>query len=279
MEMLIPSGSLFPEPACAARPGERVGLGGVACVALDGGRLRLDVPLGKTLRLELAIRPLLVKRPGLVALVDCGPGQVEPELAVRFGVEPPALPLLEQLARLGLRPGDIDLLALTHLHFDHAGGALLGGRPAFPRADLVVQQAEWRAGLERRRGGVAGRLEEAWPPCRLRLLCGDGPIAPGLEAWLTPGHTPGLMTIRIVGEDGEALFPSDLLPMARSLGLTIDRYSDADPELALAHRRRVVDHLVRRAAIVFYAHDPRRAVSLAVPGARGGGARPACLAR
>src|SRR5690606_38577109 len=95
-------------------------------------------------RVRLAMRPTLA-RTGARALprdTGTGPQRRHPPSAPPVGPAP-ARPLEEQRADLGLSPGDVDLVVLTHLHFDRAGGLLRAdGAPRFPRARVVVQRQE-----------------------------------------------------------------------------------------------------------------------------------------
>src|SRR5262245_36958817 len=76
-------------------------------------------------RIPLACRAMLVEEDGRRILVETGIGVFfEPSMRERFGVVEPTHVLLESLASLGLRDADIDVVVLSHLHFDHAGGLL-----------------------------------------------------------------------------------------------------------------------------------------------------------
>lgn len=94
------------------------------------------------------------------------------------------------LARLGLRPADVDLVFLGHLHFDHAGGlGELGG------AEVHVQRAE----LEAARSGTdpACFADEIADADRWTVKDGEYAPADGLLALSTPGHTAGHMSLWI----------------------------------------------------------------------------------
>ena len=80
---------------------------------------------------------------------------------------PPVVPALEAA---GFAPGTIDVVAMSHLHFDHAGGLLLAdGSRAFPRARIVAQRAEWEIAL-----GDNPRLVASYVQPELRLVRGLG---------------------------------------------------------------------------------------------------------
>ena len=96
-------------------------------------------------------KPAIVREDGgRTVLLEAGIGSFfPPKLRDRFGVQESEHVLLGSLAALGVAPGDVDVIVLSHLHFDHAGGLLLpwteGRAPglAFPRARYVVGARAW----------------------------------------------------------------------------------------------------------------------------------------
>jgi len=272
-----PAGRGVPSP-----PGMGLDLGGILCTPLWGGRLRLTLSLGRKLWIPLTMRPLLVRTPGGTGLLDAAVGDLDALRWNKFAVEPPEPPLEEQIQGLGVSPEEVDFVFLSHLHFDHAGGVLLEGRPRFPRAEILVQREEWREGLETgRAGGLAERIRQAYSERRIRLLEGEEELSPGLQVLHTPGHTGGLMVLRLRGSREEGWFTSDLLPVARSFLLQRDAHSDEEPDLALFFRREVADEMARRGSLAFLYHDPRSWVAriLGRGGKRSGLAGIACLGR
>jgi glyoxylase-like metal-dependent hydrolase (beta-lactamase superfamily II) len=112
--------------------------------------------------------------------------------------------LLAELSELGVTPGDIGTVALSHVHDDHVGGLLnADGAPAFPNARHVVQRAdiEWLRALaldsdeDRAVWGLLAPLEDAG---MLDPIEGDRRLADGLELHHLPGHTPGHQILRVV---------------------------------------------------------------------------------
>lgn len=138
-------------------------------------------------------------------------------------------PLVENLAKLGLAPADIHLVVLSHLHFDHAGGATHldhDGRavPTFPNATYVVQRREWAtatAEYPELRGAYNLRdfvpLREAG---QLRLIDGNAEIIPGLRAWVTGGHTEGHQSLVLESGGEGAVYLGDVCPTFRHLPTT-----------------------------------------------------------
>jgi len=106
--------------------------------------------------------------------------------------------LPRHLARLGLRPSDVDLIFIGHLHFDHAGG-LKELRRCGCGAELQLQQDEWDAAATGEDASVfADDLQDdGGAPLPFRLRRGEYSVLPGIEAIATPGHTAGHMSMWI----------------------------------------------------------------------------------
>ena len=146
----------------------RTDLGGGTTVALvqagtfrsDAGALFGPVPRilwGKLVSAELddehrllqALNCLLIETPSGRVLVETGIGERvdDKTRSIRVYEGPAIVPALETA---GFDPATIDVVAMTHLHFDHAGGLLrTDGTRAFPRASIVAQRAEWTRGARR----------------------------------------------------------------------------------------------------------------------------------
>jgi N-acyl homoserine lactone hydrolase len=158
-------------------------------------------------------------------LVDSGMPSA-PEMRAKWKVEARgggAEMLRGALAAIGVKPEQIGMLVLTHLHFDHAWNFEL-----FPQAQIVVQRTELFHAID---PVPTQRIYYAKPsylplldrrrPSGLRLIDGDMELLPGLAVMLTPGHTPGLQvvlaktargTVGLVadlGEEYSAWFPAD----------------------------------------------------------------------
>lgn len=164
-------------------------------------------------------------------LVDCGMsprGLADPEAAwgrlARF-FEPVATPedaLVARLARLDLAPDDVTDLVLTHLHFDHAGGAAL-----LPRATRWVQRAEYRAALYPDRHASGGYVPDEFAG-DYELIAGDATIAPGVHVLFTPGHSEGHQSVlvHVAGGwwclTGDVIDSRELLDRKRMPGVFVD---------------------------------------------------------
>jgi glyoxylase-like metal-dependent hydrolase (beta-lactamase superfamily II) len=154
-------------------------------------------------RLLQALNCLLVETPAGRVLVETGIGErlTEKARVMRQYEGPPIVPALE---RAGFDPGSVDRVAMSHLHFDHAGGLLLAdGSRAFPRATVVAQRAEWEIAL-----GSNSRLVASYDQPELRRVHdwgaegwadGEREILPGVSVVPTGGHSAGHQAIVVRG--------------------------------------------------------------------------------
>ncbi|BCI51981.1 MBL fold hydrolase [Mycolicibacterium litorale] len=196
-------------------------------------------------RLRVSAGGLLVESDGVTLLIDAGVGAVRREVAVG-GVDCGAL--LDVLAATGRSPGDIDVVAFTHLHFDHAGGAFVDGRKTFPNARYVLSAAEWaphadgdHRGDEHSPSHVLRDLART----PLELIDDGAEILPGVRAIVTGGHTPGHTAYVITSRTGRRLIAfGDAFQIPAHLAHP-EWFStaDADHSGVLAARRRLLDEL------------------------------------
>ena len=166
-------------------------------------------------RLLQALNCLLVETPGGRVLVETGIGErYDAKMRELRSVE--GDPILPALRRAGFDPATVDLVALSHLHFDHAGGLLTAdGSPAFPRARVIAQAREWELAL-----GDNPRLVASYDQPELRLVepwavgdavAGDRELLPGVSVVETGGHSGGHQAIVIRGANETVAFLGDLL--------------------------------------------------------------------
>jgi glyoxylase-like metal-dependent hydrolase (beta-lactamase superfamily II) len=143
-------------------------------------------------------------------LVDTGWDQ---EVAERRG-RTPLVPPLHALAQLGVERDTISRIVLTHLHWDHVGNLDL-----FPEARLLVQERElefWSGAIAERHQfrthvepADLARVQRAESEGRVHRLAGDAELAPGVQARLVGGHSPGQMILVVKTESGPVVVASD----------------------------------------------------------------------
>ena len=230
-------------------------------------------------RIPLACRCLLVKDlGGRNVLFETGIGAFfAPALRERYGVVEPRHVLLDSLAEIGLTHEDIDVVVLSHLHFDHAGGLLAAWaadqapRLLFPRARFVVGAVHWQRALQPHPRDRASFIPEV-PQLlrdsgRLELVEGEHAqtLGAAVRFHYSDGHTPGLM----LAEVGGVVLCADLIPGRSWVHLPITMGYDRYPEKLIDEKRAFLEDKLARNVRLFFTHDHACAVAQVTRDARG----------
>jgi len=241
-------------------------------------------------RIELACRALLASPlAGKTVLFETGIGAFfEPKLRERYGVQEDRHVLLDSLRGAGFEHTDIDVVVLSHLHFDHAGGLLApwaeGRAPEllFPNATYVVGAVHWERALHPHPRDRASFIPEL--PGLLqasgRLEIVDGPhsqaLGEAVRFEFSDGHTPGLMLAEIVGPEqvdgvahGGVVFCADLIPGRHWVHVPITMGYDRNAELLIDEKRAFLEDKLARNVHLFFTHDPDCALAQVTRDERG----------
>jgi glyoxylase-like metal-dependent hydrolase (beta-lactamase superfamily II) len=165
-------------------------------------------------RLLQALNCLFVETSAGRVLIETGIGErVSDKVREMRGYQ--GKPIVTAMADAGFEPGSVDVVVMSHLHFDHAGGLLRAdGSKAFPRASIVAQRAEWEIAL-----GDNSRIVASYDQPELRLVRdwggegaveGEVELLPGVSVVMTGGHSKGHQAIVIRGTSGTLSFFGDL---------------------------------------------------------------------
>ena len=216
-------------------------------------RADLSLPNGQTLAMSSGCY-LAQTSDGMNILIDSGlpadymPPQGTPSTSTTNGKN-----VLEQLADLGLRPEDIDILICTHFDPDHAGY-----HDAFTQAELVVQRAHYELAHSGHPRYAAARAHWDHPALRYRLIEGDTELLPGIMLVETSGHCPGHQSVLLnLPQTGKILLAIDAVAMERLF--TPERRAwplDDDEEQLRASTRKLLELVEReQVALVIFGHD------------------------
>src|SRR5690606_23120733 len=135
-----------------------------------------------------------------------------------FGVEEAEHVLIRSLREIDVAPEQIDVIVLSHLHFDHAGGLLCGWAPgaepalAFPNAHYLDSRGGWERALSPHPRDRASFIPALQPwlggTGRLEIVVGEhsAVLGEGYTMSYSDGHTPGLMLTRVDTPHGRITF-------------------------------------------------------------------------
>lgn len=255
----------------------RFRVGEIECIAVSDGTMAYTNPARSLFanapsdRLALALRPyniqleqwgewispficLLIRTGEQYVLVDTGIGTID--------FAPNAGKLLQNLQSVGIAPGNIDTVILTHGHLDHIGGITdASDKVVFTNARHVMWRQEWEfwnseAGLAFDEWDAIHARQKLQPLAdRLDLIDRETEIVPGVLAFLALGHTVGHMAVSIVSGNEQLLCISDAI--GHPIHLEHPEWNivyDYQPEITVRTRRQLIDRAEAEHALVLAYH-------------------------
>jgi N-acyl homoserine lactone hydrolase len=208
-------------------------------------------------KVQIPITCYLVRTSDAVILFDTGvspravPGLMRNDSHARFTDEDL---LVHRLDALGLGPSQVDMVVLSHLHYDHAGGAAL-----FPSSELIVQKDEYAYAHY-----PASFFESFYyrknfdlPEAKWRLLDGDTELVPGVSVLRTDGHTPGHQSLLVeLPETGAVILSGDACYWQESIDKERPPGVVWNPTLALHSIKKLKTIARLVGGRIFPSHDP-----------------------
>jgi glyoxylase-like metal-dependent hydrolase (beta-lactamase superfamily II) len=244
---------------------------------LDGGAMFGVVP--KTLwqksnpaddenRILLALRTLVIRNEEHTILVDAGIGnKLNEKLNRIYAVDHSRHDLLKALAAKGISREEITDVIVTHLHFDHVGGATFLDdhgqlHLTFPNATYHVQGEQWHWANHPAEKDRASFIHDNFKPIlesnKLRELTGPGNLYPGIDLLVMYGHTHGMQLPKIYDDDKTLLYCADLIPTASHIPLPYIMGYDNNPLITLEEKKRVLPQAAEENWVLVFEHDPFR---------------------
>lgn len=156
------------------------------------------------------------------------------------------------LEAAGISPDEIDVVCITHFHFDHVGGLMRDGKPAFVKARLYVPRLEKELNGKGAEGFLAAYAD------RLEVFEHGDEVLPGVGAVDASGHTPGHTGFLLTSGHDRLFIIADLIHFP-GIQLPLPDVAvtyDSDPTAAVAARRRLFDRAVRESLPVAAMHMP-----------------------
>ncbi len=216
--------------------------------------------------LFVSVTPFLVRAPGGVLLLDAGLGEWAEGRGTEF--------LLDGLGRLGVAPEAVDHVVLSHLHLDHAGGAVASvagdWRPTFPRADYVVQRAETEAaGYEGESARVREVVVETLDREGQLVLVGDGAEVGPAALEVTGGHTGAHQIVRLRSGALEAIYGGDVLGTPGQTTRRFQAKYDVDGAASQRWRDRLTDEAAEHGRLLLFYHSTSTPAAFVADGPKG----------
>jgi glyoxylase-like metal-dependent hydrolase (beta-lactamase superfamily II) len=178
----------------------------------------------------------------------------------------------KSLAVHGVGFADITHVILTHLHFDHAGGATIWSegklRPTFPKAKYFVQRRNLETAKNPNVREKASYFKENFEPLLeagcLTLLDGDGAeILPDISVRSTFGHTEAQQLVRVgTQKPGDCIiYGGDIIPTSSHIKLPFVMGYDLQPLVIIEEKRKILTELAAQDGVIFFEHDPKIAAA------------------
>jgi len=224
--------------------------------------------------LIISFHSYLIRTPDLTILVDTCNGNDKYRPGKPWQDRHTSSYYLDNLAKLGARPEDVDIVLCTHLHGDHVGWntRLTNGRwvPTFPNARYLMARREYEHFSALTEGppdaptpypAFADSVLPVLEAGRAELVEMDKTIHRHLDdsLWLepAPGHTPGHVTVHAKGRNGSAVLCGDVIHHPIQFHEPqLSNNGDLDPVQALASRNRMLQQCVASHAVLLTGHFP-----------------------
>ncbi len=218
---------------------------------------------------DWAMRSLIIEQDNRLILIDTGIGdKQEDKFFAHFHLSETDL-FEQKLNNLGYSKSDITDVFLTHLHFDHCGGAIqwnktrTGYEPAFRNAIYWSNEQHWEWATKPNPREKASFLKENILPIQesgqLQFIERTGSVAsqifPGIYALFVDGHTESMMLPKISYKGKTLVFMADLLPSVGHLPLPYIMGYDTRPLITMTEKEKFLDEAVKNNYILFFEHD------------------------
>ncbi len=216
-------------------------------------------------QIPLALNCLLLESDGKIVLIETGQGDKDFEQTRSRGWEPEHGTLLDDLARNGVQPADVDIVINTHLHNDHTGWNTVerGGRlrPTFPNARYWIQRGEWDEAMQPNERTRATYLPQNLLPVaeadQLEFIEGETRVTSEITVIETPGHTANHASVAISSGGETAVYLGDMIQHQ----VQLERVAwlsafDVLPLVNLETKKRLVAEAIERRHLLIAVHNP-----------------------
>lgn len=213
---------------------------------------------------NLSTRCLLIDTTDRKVLIDTGLGNKQSDKFYSYYYLNGPFSLNDSLAKKGFNHEDITDVVLTHLHFDHCGGAVAKTKdgkfePAFPNATYWVSGKQWHWAMEPNLREKASYLTENYEALeksgKLRFVDQETFFSKNIQLRLFDGHTEGLMIPFIDCENHTLVFVGDLLPTTANIPISWVCGFDTRPLISMKEKELFLKEAYKNKYVLFFEHD------------------------
>lgn len=230
-------------------------------------------------QIPLALNCLLLESDGKTVLIETGQGNKDFEQTRRRGWEPDHGKLIEDLARNGVQPADVDIVINTHLHNDHTGWNTVENSDGelavtFPNARYYIQRGEWEDAMHPNERTRATYLPENLLPVeaagQIEFIDGETQITSDITVIETPGHTAEHASVVIANGGESAIYLGDMIQHQ----VQLERVAwlsafDVLPLINLETKKRLIADAIKNSSLLVAVHNPFPGVGRMSAGERG----------
>jgi len=242
--------------------------------ALDGGAMFGVIPkplwertytqADEKNRINMTTRLLLLEGNGKKILIDTGIGnKFDDKFGDIYKINRDESNVELALKSYGYNPDDITDVILTHLHFDHVGGATKMEKgellPTFKNAEYYVQQEQYKWAMNPTPKDRASFIPDNYVPLlnhnRLNLIGGEGTLFPNIDVIPIDGHTKGMQMVKIHDDKETILYITDLCPTSAHILAPYFMGYDNFPLTVLEEKQRYLPMAYEDNWTIFFEHD------------------------
>lgn len=215
-------------------------------------------------RIPLTARLLLLESADKKILIDTGIGdKYDEKFSKIYDVDLLKSPVENGFKAKGFTTDDITDVLITHLHFDHAGGATenINGEicPVFKNAKYYVQKDQYDWALNPTFKDRASFMNDNYVPLKedglLELMDGEGEVFQGVTNHLVHGHTKAMQMFKISDDANSLLYITDLCPTHAHIGAAFHMGYDNFPLTVLEEKQKYLPQAYEEKWKIFFEHD------------------------
>jgi glyoxylase-like metal-dependent hydrolase (beta-lactamase superfamily II) len=213
-----------------------------------------------------AMRCLLIEDGNRLILIDTGIGDKQDAKFFGFFYLHGEDTLIKSIQKAGFSPDQITDVILTHLHFDHCGGAIRynndksKAEPTFKNATYWSNEDHWSWAVHPNPREKASFLKENIFPIQesgqLKFITPNSIPFSNLEILFVDGHTEKQMLPLVKYKNKTIAFAADLLPSSSHIPLPYIMAYDTRPLLSMKEKELFLNRAVAEEFILFLEHDP-----------------------